>query len=29
MRHPVFLGLRADKRAEDVTREVEKPRGRK
>jgi bifunctional non-homologous end joining protein LigD len=29
MRHPVFLGLRADKRAEDVTREVEKPRGKK
>ena len=25
MRHPVFLGLRADKRAEDVTREREKP----
>ena len=29
MRHPVYLGLRADKRAEDVTREVEKPRGKK
>ena len=25
MRHPVYLGLRADKRAEDVTREREKP----
>jgi len=25
MRHPVFLGLRADKRAEEVTREREKP----
>ena len=29
MRHPVYLGLRADKRAKDVTREVEKPRGKK
>ena len=29
MRHPVYLGLRADKRAQDVTREVEKPRGKK
>jgi bifunctional non-homologous end joining protein LigD len=29
MRHPVFLGLRADKRAEDGTREVEKSRGKK
>ena len=29
MRHPVYLSLRADKRAEDVTREVEKPRGKK
>ena len=28
MRHPVYLGLRADKRTEDVTREVEKPRGK-
>jgi bifunctional non-homologous end joining protein LigD len=27
MRHPVYLGLRADKRAEDVTREREKTRG--
>ena len=27
MRHPVYLGLRADKRAEDVTREEETPRG--
>jgi bifunctional non-homologous end joining protein LigD len=26
MRHPVYLGLRADKRAEDVTRERENPR---
>ena len=26
MRHPVYLGLRADKRAEDVVREREKPR---
>ena len=26
LRHPVFLGLRADKRAEDVIREREKPR---
>jgi bifunctional non-homologous end joining protein LigD len=26
MRHPVYLGLRADKRAEDVVRESEKPR---
>lgn len=25
IRHPVYLGLRADKRAEDVTREREKP----
>jgi bifunctional non-homologous end joining protein LigD len=25
MRHPVFLGLREDKRAEDVVRESEKP----
>jgi bifunctional non-homologous end joining protein LigD len=25
MRHPVYLGLRADKRAQDVTREREKP----
>jgi len=25
MRHPVYLGLRSDKRAEDVTREREKP----
>ncbi|MBR1251764.1 non-homologous end-joining DNA ligase [Bradyrhizobium sp. AUGA SZCCT0169] len=25
MRHPVYLGLRTDKRAEDVTREREKP----
>jgi bifunctional non-homologous end joining protein LigD len=29
MRHPVYLGLRADKRAEDVVREEETPRGRK
>lgn len=28
MRHPVYLGLRADKRAEDVTREREKMRGK-
>jgi len=28
MRHPVYLGLRADKRAEDVTREREKTRGK-
>ena len=28
MRHPVFLGLRADKRAEDVIQEDETPRGR-
>jgi bifunctional non-homologous end joining protein LigD len=27
MRHPVYLGLRADKRAEEVAREREKPRG--
>jgi bifunctional non-homologous end joining protein LigD len=27
MRHPVYLGLRADKRAEQVVREREKPRG--
>jgi bifunctional non-homologous end joining protein LigD len=27
MRHPVYLGLRTDKRAEDVLREREKPRG--
>jgi bifunctional non-homologous end joining protein LigD len=27
MRHPVYLGLRADKRAEDVVREREKSRG--
>lgn len=27
MRHPVFLGLREDKRAEDVVREKEKGRG--
>jgi bifunctional non-homologous end joining protein LigD len=26
MRHPVYLGLRADKRAEDVAREREKTR---
>jgi bifunctional non-homologous end joining protein LigD len=26
MRHPVYLGLRADKRAEDVVREREKAR---
>jgi bifunctional non-homologous end joining protein LigD len=26
MRHPVYLGLRLDKRAEDVTRERERPR---
>ena len=26
MRHPVYLGLRSDKRAEDVIREREKPR---
>ena len=26
MRHPVYLGLRTDKRPEDVTREREKPR---
>jgi bifunctional non-homologous end joining protein LigD len=26
MRHPVYLGLRADKRAEDVVRELEKAR---
>jgi bifunctional non-homologous end joining protein LigD len=26
MRHPVYLGLRADKRAEEVTREYEEPR---
>ena len=26
MRHPVYLGLRSDKRAEDVTRERDKPR---
>jgi bifunctional non-homologous end joining protein LigD len=25
MRHPVYLGLRSDKRAEDVSREREKP----
>ena len=25
MRHPVFLGLREDKRAEDVVREEEQP----
>jgi bifunctional non-homologous end joining protein LigD len=25
MRHPVYLGLRSDKRAADVTREREKP----
>ena len=29
MRHPVFLGLRKDKRAEDVVREEEKPLGRR
>jgi bifunctional non-homologous end joining protein LigD len=29
MRHPVFLGLRADKRAEDVVREKEKRRKRR
>ena len=29
MRHPVFLGLREDKRAEDVVLEREKRRGRK
>jgi bifunctional non-homologous end joining protein LigD len=29
MRHPVFLGLRSDKRAEDVVREEEKPRGKR
>ena len=29
MRHPVFLGLREDKRAEDVAREEEKPLGRR
>ena len=29
MRHPVFLGLREDKRAEDVVLEKEKPRARK
>ena len=28
MRHPVFLGLRTDKRAEDVMREREEPRGK-
>ena len=28
MRHPVYLGLRTDKRAEDVTREREKTRGK-
>jgi bifunctional non-homologous end joining protein LigD len=28
MRHPVYLGLRTDKRAKDVTREREKPRGK-
>jgi len=28
MRHPVYLGLRTDKRAEDVTREREGPRGK-
>jgi ATP-dependent DNA ligase len=27
MRHPVYLGLRTDKRAEDVVREREKSRG--
>ena len=27
MRHPVYLGLRGDKQAEDVTRERERPRG--
>jgi bifunctional non-homologous end joining protein LigD len=27
MRHPVYLGLRTDKRTDDVTREREKPRG--
>ena len=27
MRHPVYLGLRADKRATDVVRERETPRG--
>jgi bifunctional non-homologous end joining protein LigD len=27
MRHPVYLGLRTDKRAQDVTRERERPRG--
>jgi bifunctional non-homologous end joining protein LigD len=27
MRHPVYLGLRTDKRAEDVARERERPRG--
>jgi len=26
MRHPVYLGLRADKRAENVVREKETPR---
>ena len=26
MRHPVYLGLRADKQAKDVVREQEKPR---
>jgi bifunctional non-homologous end joining protein LigD len=29
MRHPVFLGLREDKRAEDVIREEERPQGRR
>jgi bifunctional non-homologous end joining protein LigD len=29
MRHPVFLGLREDKRAEDVVREEEQPLGRR
>ena len=29
MRHPVFLGLREDKRAEDVVLEKEKSRARK
>ena len=29
MRHPVFLGLRADKRAADVVREDELPLGRR
>jgi bifunctional non-homologous end joining protein LigD len=28
MRHPVYLGLRTDKRADNVTREREKPRGK-